>query len=115
MQPLKGWPLNLTKLKDRKPIMKVLNLPKGHGKTLKSIISANKEWLTIVAPSNKRAKEIERQAKDMDKLIPEPISWMKFIEDGFLIDTNGYIIDDIDLCLMNLTFKDIDMITLRED
>lgn len=92
--------------------MQILLGPRKSGKTTELIKLAEKHDLYIVTPTRLMAHNLKDQAKDLGYLIHMPITWDDFIQKKYYgTNINGFLIDQIDLCLMQQSIVPIKAIT----
>lgn len=86
--------------------MRKIITPRGMGKTRELIKMASQTGATIVVSDRKLFFFIEQMASDMELAIEKPISFFDFVHgssSGHRINKNGYLVDDLDVCINTIT------------
>ena len=94
--------------------MRIINLPRGAGKTRTLVEMSAETGQTIVCRGPRDVKWIMQEAHDMRKHIPEPITYDDFLNRRFygtLVE--GFLIDNLDQLLRLMSGGvDIDAVTI---
>ena len=98
--------------------MEVIIKQKGGGKTTELIKMSAKNKDCIVCRDELEVSRILKEAKQMKLDIPRPISYYKFLQISYsadyeiVQDIKGFLFDNVDAFLKNLTIVPIKAITL---
>ena len=94
--------------------MKIINMGRGQGKTTKLIQYSSENKIPILCLNYQQCKMIEEKAKEMNLVIPPPIS-VGFLKLGLLagkgIDYERVVIDELELVLSAIIESDVDLVT----
>jgi cytidylate kinase len=92
----------------------VISGARGTGKTTELIAYAAAEQLTIVTADARLASYTTRMARDMGARIPDLITWADLERHaGHYRATAGLAIDDLDLCIQQMTRMPVRAATLN--
>lgn len=92
----------------------VISGARGTGKTTELIAYAAAEQLTIVTADARLASYTARMARDMGVRIPSLITWRELERyGGYYRGTPGLAIDDLDLCVQQMTRMPVRAATLN--
>lgn len=96
--------------------MKVIATGRQRGKTTEMIKLAAAEFLYIVVPTTKRAEQVFHEARGMGLDIPFPLTWHEFAQRRYHPPgTNGFLIDDLDVCVQAMTPLPVKAISVTVD
>lgn len=83
------------------------------GKTTQAIKLASEENLYIICPDVRQVSLTWELAHKLRLPIPFPITWQEFLEKKYYgSNINGFVIDNLDMCIQAMTAVPIHMVTL---
>ncbi len=93
--------------------MKIIHGSRRSGKTTKLIQISSEKGFHIVCLCDNELCRVIKMANDMGKKIPKPITFGQFLSDCYLgMDINGFLFDNLDIMLQQMTSIPIHTITL---
>lgn len=95
--------------------MKIFNQARQSGKTTKLIEMAHADKLIVVCPSYQIAMYVKQMAEDMEKPV-EVMTWDMWVNKKYYgrKDFNGFVIDELLLCLQYQSNVPIKAVTFTE-
>lgn len=94
--------------------MKIIVRGRRAGKTYDIIKQASEENLYIICANQAQVRGIADQARDLGFVIPFPMTWNEFVTQKYYgRNINGFVIDNLDMCLQSMTPVEIKTVTLN--